>query len=227
MGRGALLFKGEEKSTKKKKAKAKHQSWKDSIEQKPPTAAVSSHRPQYRLDRVAAHAAGSKRSAAPAQSQKSEAAPKLKTPVGEITTSGTVVTGYDTRFTRDVSVGDALIVTIKGQQEMRVITMRLSDMSLNLSSAFSENVSVATSFQVIPKPRNVVQDTRKQQLDKLQNAKDEEQQAFGTYGTTEELVYREKTEHGSYRIKRVKVQDGQTRGDLLSMRAKKKSDKYC
>ena len=44
-----------------------------------------------------------------------------------------------------------------------------------------------------------------------------------------ELVYREKTEHGSYRIKRVQV-DGTTpvdRGDLLYMRTKKKSDKYC
>jgi hypothetical protein len=71
MGRGAMLFKGEEKSTKKKKAKAKHQSWKDSIEQKVPTAAVTSKRHQYRLDRVTPHAAGSKRSAAPAQ-----AAPK-------------------------------------------------------------------------------------------------------------------------------------------------------
>jgi hypothetical protein len=230
MGRGALLFKGEEKSTKKKKAKAKHQSWKDSIEQKVPTAAVTSTRPQYRLDRVATHAAGSKRSAAPAQAQatqKPEATPTLKTPVGEITTSGTVVTGYDTRFTRDVSVGDALIVTIKGKQEMRVITMRLSDMSLNLSSAFSENVSVATTFQVIAKPKNVAKETRKEQLDALQNAKDEEQQAFGTYGTTEEFVYREKTANGSYRIKREKVQGGQTRGDLLSMRVKKKGDKYC
>jgi hypothetical protein len=218
-GRGQLHFKGT--SQKKKKAKAKHHSWKDSIEQKggAATTAVGSRLPE---DRLAAHAGSTK--AAPAAQPE---APKLLTPVGEITTSGTVVTGYDTRFTRDVSVGDALIVTIAGKQEMRVVTMRLSDMSLNLSSAFSENVSVATNFQLIPKPRNVVQDTRKEQLDKLQNAKDEEQQAFGTYGTTEELVYREKTEHGSYRIKRVKVQEGQSRGDLLSMRAKKKSDKYC
>jgi hypothetical protein len=66
---------------------------------------------------------------------------------------------------------------------------------------------------------------RKEQLDKLQNAKDEDQQAFGTYGTTEELVYREKTEHGSYRIKRVKVQEGQSRGDLLSMVRAKQEEK--
>jgi hypothetical protein len=222
MGRGQLLFKGEDKSKKKKKSKTKHSS-KDSHEQEVGVAAVGNRLPQ---DLLAAHA-GSTKAAAPAQSE----APQIKTPPGEITTSGTVVTGYDTRFTRDVSVGDALIVTIAGQQEMRVVTMRLSDMSLNLSSAFSENVSVATTFQLIPKPRNVVQETRKTQLDALQNAKDEEQQAFGTYGTTEELVYREKTQNGSYRIKRVKVQDqdgkGITRGDLLSMRAKKKSDKYC
>jgi hypothetical protein len=224
MGRGQLLFKGEDKSKKKKKSKTKHHSSKDSHKQEVGVTAVGSRMPQELL---AAHAGGSDRAGAPASSEP----PKIATPQGEITTSGTVVTGYDTRFTRDVSVGDALIVTIAGQQEMRVITMRLSDMSLNLSSAFSENVSVATNFQLIPKPRNVVQETRKTQLDALQNAKDEEQQAFGTYGTTEELVYREKTQNGSYRIKRVKVQDqdgkGITRGDLLSMRAKKKSDKYC
>jgi hypothetical protein len=221
MARGQLLFKGDDKSKKKKKSKTKHHSGKDSSEQEVGVAAVGNRLPQ---DLIASHA-GSTRSSAPASSE----APKILTPSGEITTSGTVVTGYETRFTRDVSVGDALIVTIAGQQEMRVVTIRLSDMSLNLSSAFSENVSVATTFQVIPKPRNVVKETRKEQLDALQNAKDEEQQAFGTYGTTEELVYREKTANGSYRIKRVKVEDGKdlTRGDLLSMRAKKKSDKYC
>jgi hypothetical protein len=177
MGRGALLFKGEEKSTKKKKNKAKHQSWKDAIEQKEvPTAPVTNTRHQYRLDRVVTHVAGgsSKRSATPATpaalaaTQKSDAAaalPTCQTPVGAITTSGTVVTGYETRFTRDVSVGDALIVTIKGsggkQQEMRIVTMRLSDMSLNLSSAFSANVTVATTFQVMAKPKHVEHETRK------------------------------------------------------------------
>jgi hypothetical protein len=220
MARGQLLFKGETKSKKKKKSNAKHHSRKDAPEQEVGVAAVGNRLPQ---DMFAAHADSTR--AAPAQSE----GPKMVTPQGEITTSGTVVSGYDTKFTRDVSVGDALIVTIAGQQEMRIVTMRLSDISLNLSSAFSENVSVATNFQLIPKPRNVVQDTRKEQLEALQNAKDEEQQAFGTYGTTEEFVYREKTENGSYRIKREKVKGGEgvTRTDLLSMRAKKKSDKYC
>jgi hypothetical protein len=221
MGRGQLVFKGEEKS-KKKKSKTKH-SKKDPPEQEVAvaTAEGNSRLPQ---DHLAAHAGSTSEAAS-----QPETTPQILTPPGEITTSGTVVTGYDTRFTRDLSVGDALIVTIAGKQEMRVVTMRLSDISLNLSSAFSENVAVPTNFQLIRKPRNVVQDARNEQLD-LQTARnDEVQLAFGTYGTTEELVYREKTEHGSYRIKRVKVQDGKglTRGDLLSMREKKKSDKYC
>jgi hypothetical protein len=170
--------------------------------------------------------------------------PQLQDGTGTITTSGTVVTGYDTRFTRELSVGDALIVALLGQQrgdgakpqlEMRVITMRLSDVSLNLSSAFSQSIARPTSFQFIRKPRDQVKEVRLAEERALQNAKNEEQLAFGTYGSGsgggtngDELVYREKTEHGSYRIKREQVQGMDlTRGNLLQMRTKKKSDKYC
>jgi hypothetical protein len=41
------------------------------------------------------------------------------------------------------------------------------------------------------------------------------------------LVYRERTEHGGYRIRKEIINEDATRSDLLNMRAKKKSDKYC
>jgi hypothetical protein len=51
-----------------------------------------------------------------------------------------------------------------------------------------------------------------------------------TTNSTNTVVYRERTEHGNYRIKQMKVVDGNAitnRSDLLDMRSKKTSDKYC
>jgi hypothetical protein len=115
---------------------------------------------------------------------------------------------------------------------MRIVTMRLSDTSLNVSSPFSEPVS-SIQFYYIPKPRNVAHETRMENKKRMREAKDEEAKASGLYGTTDEFVYREKTQHGSYRIQRVKLDTSKTagqalsRGELLDMRTKKKSDKYC
>jgi len=76
--------------------------------------------------------------------------PSIQTGTGKITTSGTVVTGHDTLFVKELGVGDALLVG----DEMRVVTMRLSDTSVNLSSAFSQNLKEPTKFKYVPKPKN-------------------------------------------------------------------------
>lgn len=220
MGRGQLLFKGEK--SKKKKNKSKHSNKTDE------TAAAAAAVLDQSSSTAAAPAGHIVSQDQLAATTKQAEAPKMASGRGEITTSGTVVTGYDTRFRKDLQVGDAFLVDIAGQQEMRVVTMLLSDISINLSSAFSQNVSKPAPFQLIRKPKNVVKEAKEAAKDAEQSERDLQQLAFGTYGTTEELVYREKTEHGSYRIKRVKV-DGKdlTRGDLLHMRSKKKHDKYC
>jgi len=164
---------------------------------------------------------------------------------GKITVSGTVVTGHDgsTKFTRELDVGDAILLG----EEMRVVTMLLSDSSLNLSSGFSSNVDTSkpSSFRYVKKPSHQSDAERKRKARELERERDEHvaAHAFGTYASKggdggagskkghqqQELVYRERTEHGSYRIKREKVSkpDGVTRTDLLEMRLKKKSDKYC
>lgn len=88
---------------------------------------------------------------------------------------------------------------------------------------------------------------QKERLDRQKKVRVEkeetERSAFGIYNTSggggrasekgdgdgQELVYRERTEHGGYRIRREVIRDGNrvTRTDLLDMRTQKKSDKYC
>ena len=211
--RGALVFKGEspkKKSKKKKHSKKEHAAAAktDASTIEPVSTAVLPPvvRPQQQKPQV----------------------PTMKEGTGRITTSGTVVTGHDTRFDKELNQGDALIIMKDGQQEMRVVTMRLSNNSCAISSAFTENCKLPTPFHIINKPRNKEQERLQKQLAARKEQEETEQQAFGTYAKTDELVYREKTEHGSYRIQRVKVDNpNTTRGDLLQMRTQKKSDKYC
>jgi len=244
--RGKLVFKGEdEKQRKKKKKKNKHNK-------------------KERADDVGGDVGGDGAVAvapsSPAGAATSAAAapstaptvPTVRRGTGLITSSGTVVSGHDgtTRFAKEIGVGDAIL---SPGEEMRVVTMVLSDQSLNVSSAFAKNIGPAPQpFRYIPKPktkdellREELERKRKRDAYRDQERRD----AFGTYddaastaaggaAETAELVYREKTEHGSYRIKRVKVSDatvpgigkgkgGITRTDLLELRTKKKSDKYC
>ncbi|CAJ1920654.1 unnamed protein product [Cylindrotheca closterium] len=220
MGKGQLLFKGDK--SKKKKRKSKH-SKKD--EDSSTSTVVASKKPQS-LDAPSLSAPVNPEIPSSSKAN-SGAMPTVKKGTGKITTSGTVVTGYDTRFMKEVSNGDAIMCNVKGQDELRVITIRLSDQSLNLSSAFSESLKHPVSFQYIRKPRDVAKE-KKDALKKQKEAKqDLQQHAFDLYSGNGALVYREKTETGSYRIKRQEVSDANSRGDLLHMRAKKTSDKYC
>jgi hypothetical protein len=207
MGKGALVFKGDAKPTKKKK-KAKHTTSSSTTSgseiPSSETAAYAKQQPPQKASSAAAPA--------------DAAAPKIQTGAGLITTSGTVVTGHNgTQFLRQLRVGDALMVG----NEMRVVTMCLSNASVNLSSALGNNLTAPTPFSYITKPRST----------KALPKNDDHETgatASGTYASNQELVYREKTQNGSYRIVKKQLdQQDVTRGDLLEMRAKKKSDKYC
>lgn len=214
MGKGKLLFKGEK--AKKKTKKSKH----PREDEGHSSSIVATSNEQKSLDSNPEPV----RPAKPASSKGDTAMPTVKKGTGKITTSGTVVTGHDTRFIKEISNGDAIMCNVNGRDELRVVTMRLSDQSLNLSSAFSESLKHPVSFQYIRKPRDVVKE-KKDALKKQTEAKqDLQQHAFDLYSTGA-LVYREKTETGSYRIKRQEVSGTNSRGDLLQMRAKKTSDK--
>lgn len=225
MGRGALVFKGEAAKKKKKSCKIKNDAAADRV---PPST----------LEAVPAAEAAQIAPVALLSSSSSSTVPRRGT--GTITTSGTVVTGYGTRFVREINVGDALLVhyDVDGDgegegsppppppPEMRVVTMRLSDVSLNLSSALPQNRATPVAYSYIGKPRDAAGEAAAGRAAAAAAAADEVRH-HGGRAVAGELVYRERTEHGNYRTRRVRVDSQTNRSDLLELRAKKTSDKYC
>ena len=241
MGRGKLKFKGEEKAKKKKKSSSKKQlgsggvgaingGGDDAINIATSSAGTESSTTHQQSVAAAAtnsaHQTNSNESAASSTSlQKS---PQISQGQGTITTSSTVVTGHGTSFKTQLHVGDALLAqTSKGDEEMRVIKMVLSNISISISSAFSTDLKTPTQFKYINKPRDVTRESQAKVAKARMEQEEVEQRAMGTYGNKGEIIYRERTEHGSYRIKREQAATDMTRSDLLSVRAKKKSDRYC
>jgi hypothetical protein len=238
MGKGALVFKGDKppksKSKKSKKSKKpKHSGGGDGggAESHPiSSAAVAVH---HGTASASSYAEGGTTAAASAAATAPQ--PQIQEGIGRITTSGTVLTGHGTRLLKQgIRAGDAILVSIDGTEEMRVLTMVLSEGSASLSTPFSMSLKTPNGFHYIQKPRNVA----KERADKARKIKltkeEEERSAFGTYGSgadsssgATEFVYRETTAHGSYRIRKERLDGEVSRGDLLRMRTKKKSDKYC
>ena len=226
MGKGKLVFKGDK--PKKKKKVSKHSSSHENEQ----TATIIGIPKNPDNDTKLTNNDESEVTTASAPIPPTQ----IVTGLGKITSSGTVLTGYDTKFTKSIQAGDAILAPIGGKDEMRVITMRLSDTSAAISSAFSTDLKTPTSFQYISKPRNIRQEKIEKEKKEKLSRKELEQSAFGTYSSQSggtgkhELVYRERTEHGSYRIRKEVLDDSQqdiSRSDLLTMRSKKKSDRYC
>lgn len=226
MGKGKLRFKGDAKKKKKKSKHAKLTVIEHDSVSKSAEAGPSSSTPHSLTHTLSAER--------PAKKLNAEV-PTLQEGEGMIMSSGTVLMGHETNFSEIINAGDAILVKVPSKskdgsntmvEEMRVITMRLSDASASISSAFSSDLKSPTSFQYIAKPRN----QRKEKVEKEKNARltkqEIERSAFGTYQGTE-FVYRERTENGGYRIRRESVRDDSTRSDLLSMRAQKKVNSRC
>ena len=173
-----------------------------------------------------AHQTNSNESSA-ASSTSLQKSPQISQGQGTITTSSTVVTGHGTSFKTQLHVGDALLAQTSKGEEMRVITMVLSPISISISSAFTTDLKTPTQFKYINKPRDVTRESQAKVAKARMEQEEVEQRAMGTYGNKGEIAYRERTEHGSYRIKREQATTDMTRSDLLSVRAKKKSDRYC
>eukprot|EP00934_Nitzschia_sp_Nitz4_P001487 Nitzschia sp. Nitz4//scaffold81_size91200//71451//72119//NITZ4_004997-RA/size91200-processed-gene-0.132-mRNA-1//-1//CDS//3329558743//1487//frame0 len=222
MGKGKLVFKGD--NPKKKKKKCKHSHEESATVVVPALGQTSATNPDLPPSAVAA----SSTTNATATAAPQQPPPSAKQGTGLITTSGTVVTGHDTRFEKEIHPGDSIVVIgPDGQSEPRVVTMRLSNVSLNLSSAFTSNIKTPTDFQYVRKPRDIAKERRDASQRASQESTERQKNAYDLYGN-DSLVYREKTETGSYRIKREAIdKSAQSRGDLLELRAKKTSDKYC
>jgi hypothetical protein len=126
MGRGALTFKGEAPKAKKKRKREKHV-----------IAATTAEGDSAAVFVTTTHSEVAQRPI----SQDAKPQPvQITVGSGKIITSGTVVTGLGTKFEQELAVGDAMIVVLDGKQEMRVVKMRLSDISCGISSAFSSSL---------------------------------------------------------------------------------------
>lgn len=239
MGKGKLTFKGDAKKQKKKKrSKSKH------------SITIGGQKSSNEgLDNAATDTLGQSIHASvdetvPSTSSSTESkpipaaasmTPRIEKGKGKVTSSASVLTGYETQFS-NLRAGDAILVQLlpipgsETKQEMRVITMILSNTSASISTPFSQDLKSPTQYSFISKPRNYEEEARVRLKKQKELTEETERCAFGTYKSTvgnKELVYREKTVNGGYRIRKETLHDDVTRGDLLNLRAKKKSDRYC
>jgi len=253
MGKGKLVFKGDTKSKKKKKKKSKHSIYNDDTQGKDLSIIPSSSTTTAKtMGQTMMQNQNQKQSQ---QQQQQPTGPVIEKGNGKITSSGTVLMGVNTNFNSCLNVGDAILVKVpipssssastsqgssssssssSTREEMRIVSIRLSDTSASISSAFSQDLKFPQSFQYIKKPKNVQKEKYEKEKKEKMSREEIERCAFGTYNSSgggsggQELVYRERTEQGNYRIRRqVLDKDNVDRTDLLDMRSLKKSDRYC
>jgi hypothetical protein len=108
--------------------------------------------------------------------------------------------------------------------------MVLSNVSIGISSAFSSDLISTTPFRYIRAPRDVEDEEEKEK--KLTEKKHKaEEDAFGTYASQggSKFTYRVKKDgaFGGYKIMSESLSNTTSREDLLNMRSKKKSDRFC
>ena len=159
---------------------------------------------------------------------------KIETGTGKISTSSNTVHGTDTKFLKELAVGDAIIVVhpITLRDETKIVKMVLSDVSMSISSAFSSDLSTAASFSYIKcvTARETQQQAAERAAKERAKEAKQEEQALGTYGKGggDKFVYRVKhpSSFGGYKIVTETV-GSKSREELLIMRSKKKSDKFC
>jgi hypothetical protein len=150
---------------------------------------------------------------------------------GTLITSGSTVMGSGTLFSKEVAVGDAIEVTHPktGVTEIRIVKMVLSNVSMGLNSAFTSDLATPVPYHVLKLPKAIV--TPEMAAAAASKSKvDEEKSAYGRYGADasgKTFTYRERLSGGSYRVRSVATERSMTREELLDMRAKVKSDKFC
>lgn len=203
---GRLKLKGDDdERKKKKKKKRKHQS---DADDQPIDAPI------------------------PAPSEGPEASALTPVPgTGTVQTSGTIVMGADTRFSRELTVGDSLCVTIIDRfrnttaDEAREVTMVIGDSSANLAAPFSCDVTSPSAFAVAKAVPDAAAAAAAAAAERKRRRAEERAAAEGTveYEVVKEANLPWKTT--------VKVTErlgaGRTREDVLDYRCTKKSDKFC
>ena len=154
---------------------------------------------------------------------------------GRISSSGTAVRGHEgSRFMKEMDNGDAIIITHPTTlvDETRIVNMVLSDVSLSISSAFSSDLISTTEFRYVKVPKKKEEEDALKAVKKRKKDLETEKEAFGTFagdlGST--FVYRVKKAGaaGGYAIHTESMDGGGlSREELLDMRTKKVSDRFC
>lgn len=146
---------------------------------------------------------------------------------GTVAVSGSIVTGRSTSFKSQIRPGDAVILRnpSSGKDEMRVVTAVVSDTSLSVSSTFPFGGGSGFDYWFVNRPRHGddAKDRDGLREGSLQEATDK------ACGVSKDGVVeiRVKNNSGGYKIIKEMVGEGLNREDMIEMRSKRKSDKYC
>jgi hypothetical protein len=155
------------------------------------------------------------------------ALPEVSVGSGRIRTSGTTVTGVGTRFRREVRPGDALRVIdpVSAKEELRVVSMVVSDESAGISSAFPNAITDPSPFSVVrlPKSHAVSSEPKRSRLT--------EDSSFAGEYSGREVTVRVKHGGGYKIVKRPVAEDDGgsevSRERLLDARSRLSRDKFC
>ena len=160
----------------------------------------------------------------------------IVTGTGRMTSSGCTIYGHGTKFSDELSVGDAIIVMhpTSLMEETKIVTLVLSNVSISVSSTFSSDLISTTSFRYVKAPKSARQkeETEEQKEQKKRTmARESEEAAFGIYAGNggQTFTYRTKNPGaaGTYKIVTEKNSSVKTREEMLDMRTKKKADRFC
>ncbi|KAK8805230.1 hypothetical protein WA588_000170 [Blastocystis sp. NMH] len=151
---------------------------------------------------------------------------------GRIYCTGPIVYGRDTKFLTELGSGDLFIIQhpTSLENEARVVKMIVSDTSLSLSSPFSKDFASLIPFEYVKKQEEEISPEEKQAQEKKERDA-QENQAFGIYqgaGGTQ-FTYKTKLQsaYGGWKTITKKTKRVLTREEMLDMRVKHKSDRYC
>ena len=139
--------------------------------------------------------------------------------------------GKSTLFFKEIKIGDALLVKhpTSLKDEIRVVKMILSDISISLSSSFSTDLISNQMFFILKQPELRAED-RQAALEAAQQAKvaktaDVHASAYGTSAVS--MRVKSGSAFGGYKIVTVQADKKMSRSDMLNMRAGKKGDRMC
>mmetsp|Transcript_20822 Transcript_20822/g.26966 ORF Transcript_20822/g.26966 Transcript_20822/m.26966 type:complete len:212 (-) Transcript_20822:1827-2462(-) len=156
---------------------------------------------------------------------------------GRIISSGTTIHGYETKFTRELCAGDALLIQHPQTlvDETRLVTMVLSDVSIAISSPFSSDLVSTTAFRYVSAPKEEEsQEIKAQQQKRLRIEREDTavgDDFAGRGGSTLVVQTRKAGVTGGsngWQRQQFELKGPQkSRTELLELRSKFKSDRFC